>query len=312
MSGKSERQLRDFFDSVSDTGEGFHANCPRCDDSEKKFYFNEAKQVGCCFHADCPWFKDRGGATEFRLRAFFGEGFRIKAPEILIQSKEADVRLPKEFDLLDDDLAGDAHTKRMVLAYLAGRGLPKKLLARAQVGYCETGKFWGYIIFPVFDNGEVVYWQGRRFKNRDPKFWNPASSKKTEIVFNLHTGMRPKRIVLVESVINALTLETERKPTVSAIFALLGQNLSDIQMHKILVWERHVEEIVIALDSDAWKSAVEIADKLYGSVPSVKLAKIPEGEDVNSVGRMAAWEAIFEAIPYHRENRIDILHGGKS
>jgi len=293
--------IEDFFDAVKPTGEGWKANCPKCDDRDMKFSWNTEKGVGCCHHSGCSWYEHAGGVTEYRLRAFFGDQPVLRSyPAKVIQSEEADVNLPEGFEILEED--------HIVTAYLRSRGLMWKSIKQAKVGYCEKGKMWGYIIFPVFDNGEVVYWQGRRFKDRDRKFWNPESSRKSELIYDVPSESRPKSIVLVESVINALTL-TNGHLTNTKVIATLGKKLSQTQISKILAYERYALDLVIALDPDAWREATDLAKTLCSALP-VKLAEFPAGEDVNSVGREEAWKRIYRAEAYRRERHLEILQKG--
>jgi Toprim domain-containing protein len=300
-----QNDIRDYFEQTWDTGEGFRALCPRCDDTVGKFYFNIDKAVGCCFHADCLWSSTRGGVGLFRLRAFMRrEGVRFAKPSIQIERpKDNAIVLPKEYKLLDEL---EAPLRKSIYAYLKeDRGLMRQTLQLMKVGYCEKGKFWGYIIFPVFDlEGTVVYWQGRRFKSRTPKFWNPASSSKKEICYQIGGTRETHKIVIVESIINALTLVGADIPTRWAVIALLGKTMSEQQKERILGYEKSLHEIVIALDPDTRKKNehIDIAQKLSGYGFVVRLAKFPEGEDVNSVGRLKAWELIHTAELYQSDN----------
>lgn len=293
-----------YFGKVWETREGWKANCPRCGDTEKKFYWNTEKNVGCCFHSDCSWFYLKAGVTSGRLVAFFtSQGVNYDAPEVIQDSEEADVSLPKEFRLIKDL---KSELRNTLYSYLSHRHIPKGLVKKAKIGYCETGKRWGYMILPVFDNGEVVYWQGRRFKNREPKFYNPKSSRKSELVYSISSSKRPDKVVVVESIMNALTLESVGA-TKSVIVAILGKSLSDAQRDKILYMEKWVKELVIALDGDARRDTVELADKFKGIIPAVKIANIPDGEDINSLGREKAWELIWKAEVYDSSRRMEFM-----
>jgi hypothetical protein len=251
-------------------------------------------------------FRERGGVTLRRLLAFFSAtGVEQQTPEVIQVAERADVSLPKEFKLirdLDDNLREDLY------AYLDSRGISKRIVRRARIGYCAKGKFWGYIVFPVFDNGEVVYWQARRYKNRTPKFWNPESSLKTDLVYRIGKSTKPRRIILVESILNALTLEPIHYSTrTDLVLALLGKTLSPIQMDKILCFERWVKEIVICLDPDAIRYAVGIAEQFVGRVPCTRVPIFPEKEDINSLGREKSWRIIWDAEVYKDVNRMKFL-----
>jgi hypothetical protein len=239
-----------------------------------------------------------------RLSTFVGGKLPTSYVTTVIESEETEVKLPEEFELLKDL---ENPIRESVCSYLASRGLNKKLLDMMQVGYCRSGRSWGYIIFPVFNaEGEVVWWQGRRYKKREPKFYNPKASYKSELVYCVGVARRPKKIILVESIINALTIGSFEHSK-RLVFAIFGKSLSDAQLHRILVYEKCLEGVVVALDRDAWPESVKIADRLAGILPIVKIAKFPPDVDINDVGRQAAWDIIEQAQPYFKDSRMQIL-----
>jgi len=295
--------VQSYFSVVKETNEGWRADCPRCEDREMKLYWNTEKQVGCCHHASCPWYKDHGGVTVGRLRAFLGKGiFEYSIPEVIKAAPEADLKLPKEFETLEEMKPGDSEP---IYDYLESRGLQRKLLNMAKVGYCKKGKFWGYIIFPVFDEeGNVIYWQARRFKNREKKWHNPTSSLKSEIIYRIHSPRRPKSVVIVESIINLLTLETKHMGShTPMLVSILGSSLSDSQRDKILMYERHVTDLIIALDGDAMRAAVPIAEKFLGIFPCIRIARFPDDKDINALGREESWDRIRKAEVFKKSER---------
>jgi DNA primase len=291
-----------FFPRIKETHEGFQAQCPMCERGDFTLSWSVEKNVGACHHASCPWYTGRGGVTLKRLLGFFHwKGTEEYVPEIIQVSAEADVKLPEEFRLISDL---DFNLKDTLLSYLAFRGFDRKTVYRAKIGYCEDGKFWGYLIAPVFDNGEVVYWQGRRFKNRTPKFYNPQSSRKSELLYCFRQIRKPKRIVLVESIFNTLTLVGESHSNL--ILGLLGKSLSVEQLDKILIY-RNVTEIAVALDPDAIRDAIAIASQLVSLVEKVTIPIFPFKEDINSLGKQRSWEIISKAEQFKEKNRMKFL-----
>jgi len=294
-----------FFSQVFETREGFKADCPACGDHEKKFAWNTEKGVGCCFHSSCRWYVGHGGVTEYRIRAWFNtRGFEHVIPETIRQDEDAEVELPEEFNFVSELPKQD---RENIYAYLERRDIPKRIVDTAKIGYCTSGKYWGYIIFPIFnDEGDVVYWQGRRFKDRELKFWNPKYSKKSDLVYCIGGTRKPNVIVLVESAINVLTLEILGHGR-TLIMGILGKSLSDVQRDHVLRYEKWVQELVIALDGDARRDTVEIADRFKGIIPHIKIANIPNGEDINSLGRERAWQLVRHAEGYNQKRRIEFM-----
>lgn len=301
-------KIQNYFSLIKTTNEGWKANCPRCEDTTFCFHWSTEKNVGCCHHASCAWYQGSGGVTERRLRAFFSEeDTPYEIPEIIEAAEHADVKLPEEFQLLDN-LKNDIRVD--LFDYFHSRRIEKWLLRKARVGYCRTGKFWGYIIMPVFnDEGEVAWWQGRRYKNRTPKFYNPASSQKTDLLYRLSSPKKPHRIVLVESIINSWTLAKESESKRNVVGALLGKTMSEAQMDIILSKEKWVEEAVVALDPDALREAVALAEKLCPVIPKVKIMRVPEGEDINTLGFHTSWKLINDAPIFDPKHRTEFLVG---
>jgi len=304
-----EQVPRGYFEQIWETGEGFRARCPKCGEEAGKFYWNEEKQVGCCHHLDCDWHTSRGGVTLRELRRFLGHQTKFEPQVISYSVEEGVVKLPKEFKRLSDRKLGSIRYD--IYDYLESRGLEKKLLDKMQVGYCASGCHWGYIVFPVFgSDGEIVYWQGRRYKDREPKFYNPQSSSKKKLLYWIGAGQKPRRVVLVESIINALTLESWHHPGTHVV-ALMGKNLSQFQLDRLSACRPVLKEVVVALDSDAWRDAVEMARAVAVSIEwlAVRLACVSRG-DLNTLGSARAWRIVENARIYKMMEHLKLLAHG--
>lgn len=302
-----ESDILRYFPKIRRTHEGFNACCPRCGDRAFRLSWNLEKNIGCCFHAECQWHTSKGGVTRKRLLAFFGETpglIPTAATEILEQAEDLEVSLPKEFQPIKK-LNG--YLQESLFDYFESRGIPKRLVLLAKVGYCTEGRLWGYLIFPVMDEqGQVAWWQGRRFKNRTPKFFNPPSQRKGELLYRVDYPKRPHRMILVESIFNVLTLSSGDSHRV-LVLGLLGKTMTGEQREKITFYERCAKELIVALDPDAKREAVDIASQFSGIFPSIRIAQFPEGEDVNSVGRERAWGIIDHAPAYNDRHRMEFL-----
>lgn len=301
--------IQDYFQVIKETSEGWRTNCPRCQDTEMKLYWNTEKRVGCCFHNTCPWFKDSGGVTEFRLRAFLGkEGVEIVIPEVVKAAPEAAIELPEGFETLREM---SKYHSGPIYDYLESRGLRRKIVDRAKVGYVRKGKMWGYIIFPVLNlDGELIYWQGRRFKDRKPKFFNPPSSLRSEITYQIRSSRKPETVILVESIINALTLESAWEGNDVVILATMGKGWSKLQMDRVLAYERFLKELWIAYDPDALRDALDVADYFGTRIEKIRIPIFPEEEDINSLGFSKSYKIMKNAEVYTGKNRMKFLTAG--
>ena len=139
-------------------------------------------------------------------------------------------------------------------SYLRGRGFSAFNLSYRGIGYCDSGEYFGYIILPYYQQGQLIYYQTRNFLGNGPKFKNPRVEDfgigKTQLMFNADALALFTKIYLVESVTNSLTIGEKA-------VGILGKKISDYQFSAIL--RSPIEEIVIGLDDDALKEAIELA-----------------------------------------------------
>lgn len=203
------------------------------------------------------------------------------------------VTLPESFRLLDD---GNDELAKSARNYLKGRGFKISKLVLQGVGFCDDGEYFGYIIFPYYRNGELVYFQGRQFLPFGPKMKNPKEDDfgigKSNILFNGDALFIYNRIHVVESITNGLTIG----PTA---VGLSGKDCSDKQFSYLLA--SPAKEIIIALDPDAYVKALELGMKLvnYKKVKVVRLPTKWQGKDVdvNVLGKKA-YKAFVKSTPW--------------
>ena len=202
----------------------------------------------------------------------------IEKYEHIIKPREfKELTLPPEFKLLI--LGKGSMIGELAIKYMEGRGFGAMYLSRKGIGYCSEGKYAGYIILPVYMSGRLIYFTGRRFINLGPKFNNPEVEEsgigKSQMMYNSESLLLYKKVRIVESYINALTLGD----TASAAF---GKKISNYQISMML--RSPVEELVIILDPDAYLDSLAQAKKLVMH-KKVKVIKLPDGKDVNDMGK---------------------------
>lgn len=186
------------------------------------------------------------------------------------------VVLPEEYKLIT---SGDSYTAKAARHYLTKRGFDVNKLAIRGIGYCDSGYYGGYIIFPYYIKGELVYYQGRIFMGDGPKMKNPVDTEfgvgKSQIVYNLDAFYIYTRAFLVESITNALTLG-------DAAGGINGKSISEKQLSSII--NSPCEKVVIILDPDAIENAVMLGLRMV-NYKKTKVVQLPEGVDVNDIGR---------------------------
>ena len=164
------------------------------------------------------------------------------------EKKVTHVSLPSEFKLI---LNGNKNNPefRNALMYLKNRGITRHDIVRYGIGYCETGPYEKMIIIPSYDhNGNLNFFTGRSYyKDATFKHKNPKVSKDI-IGFDLFINWN-QPITIVEGAFDAIAVKRNAIP-------LFGKIILDSLKKKII--EKKVQDIYIALDSDARNKALDI------------------------------------------------------
>lgn len=203
--------------------------------------------------------------------------------------------LPDSFKLI---IQGDSIMGNSARHYMKKRGFNLTKISLQGVGYCTDGEYAGYIIFPFYRKGSLVYFQGRRYMGNGPKMKNPSEELygvgKSSLIYNEDALYIYNKIYALESITNSLTLGDNT-------IGLSGKKASAIQLTKMIMSPCH--KIILVLDSDAMKDAYELALQLV-QYKEIKVIKMPDNKDVNDIGKKATLE-IVKKIPYARY--IDLL-----
>lgn len=203
------------------------------------------------------------------------ENFSRLPKEIITESKL--LALPEGFKLLQ---LGNSIIANLARQYMKSRGFNIMKLTLKGIGYCETGKYSGSIIFPFYHLGKLVYFIARKFIHiTGAKFDNPTIEEvgigKSFLIYNIDVLAFYKTIRLVESITNAETLG-------NTAIATLGKSVSNYQLNCLI--KSPVENIIIYLDPDAKIQAIKLGLKLV-EYKRIKVVFLPEGQDVNSYGK---------------------------
>lgn len=175
-------------------------------------------------------------------------------------------------------------------AYLAGRGI-----APAVVRQFEVRETSDVVRFPVRDErGVVVGWQERSLRGKF--FKNAPGWEKRESLYGLWhwqwAGTR--RLVLCESIIDALTCWTAGWPAV----ATCGASVSERQ--RTLLRRSGARHIIVATDNDRPGERVwERVQTLAGELRVSRWPFLPEEHDVNSQTgerRNICWQQVTEGL----------------
>ncbi|MGO9572565.1 MAG: toprim domain-containing protein [Desulfomonilaceae bacterium] len=159
------------------------------------------------------------------------------------------------------------------------------------------------IIFPITHVGRIVSIYGRAIDSeRIPRHVYPANSiaEQPETVWNLDHCRKERKVMLSESIIDALSLEAQGYDKVIALYGT--QSLSGERLD--LIDSSDIQEITIVFDHDqnltGQKAAMEVGKNLFsrGIGVSIKTLPRPDGVekvDLNSYFKVHTREA-FEQI----------------
>lgn len=270
------------------------SNCPYCG-GEKKFGINLSNNRCNCFKcgehpSPVNLIMHLENTDKFReVLAILGsgdyEGYVFREEKVELREK-ADVILPDGFRNL---AMGSSLLAKSARNYLKKRGFDIKQLASKGWGYCNTGKYLGYIIIPFTEHGQLTYFNARLYMGAGPKYNNPPVTEtglgKSFIIYNVDALEIYRTVYICEGAINAETIGQNG-------IATGGKAVSRFQVNKFI--KSPVERFVILIDPDAKGKALELAFQLV-PFKKVKVVFLPDGEDVNSLGKSKTLEYVRKA-----------------
>ena len=224
---------------------------------------------------------------QFSGYVFKEEAFELKGRKELY--------LPEGFKLLNQ---GTSMLAKSARAYVKRRGFDIDTVSKMGWGYGTKGKYFGYLIIPFHEKGQLTYFNARRFIGNGPRYNNPDTSEsglgKSFIIYNKDALEMYKTVFICEGAINAQTMG-ERG------IASGGKAISRYQINEII--KSPVERIIILFDPDAKQNAIDLALKLV-QYKKVKVVFLPEGKDVNDLGRKETLRRVYQV---HYQNYQELL-----
>ena len=224
---------------------------------------------------------------QFSGYVFKEEAFELKGRKELY--------LPEGFKLLNQ---GTSMLAKSARAYVKRRGFDIDTVSKMGWGYGTKGKYFGYLIIPLHEKGQLTYFNARRFIGNGPRYNNPDTSEsglgKSFIIYNKDALEMYKTVFICEGAINAQTMG-ERG------IASGGKAISRYQINEII--KSPVERIIILFDPDAKQNAIDLALKLV-QYKKVKVVFLPEGKDVNDLGRKETLRRVYQV---HYQNYQELL-----
>lgn len=280
-------------------------SCPFCS-REGKFGINLSMNRTNCFRCgehpsaiqlaiQLENFNTYAELVEFLNKGEYS-GYVFKEEAIELKSRK-EVYLPEGFKSI---LLGNSTVAKAARRYVKKRGFDLNEVAMKGWGYGTQGKYFGYLIIPFHEEGKLVYFNARLFIGNGPKYNNPETSDtglgKSFIIYNKDALYMYRMVYICEGTINAETMG-ERG------IASGGKAVSRYQINEII--KSPVERIIILLDPDAKDRAIDLALKLV-NYKKVKVVYLPEGKDVNDIGRNKTLRLIY-STPYQSYQQLLML-----
>lgn len=173
------------------------------------------------------------------------------------------IPLPMEFKRLL--LPAEGRIASIMYRYLKWRGVTDEQIDDYGVGYCVTGDFAGYLVFPYYQGGLPVYFTTRAVLTATgKKSLNPEADRRWYL-YNYDRAIRQKHIMLVEGPLDAIRVGR-------AAIAVGGKVLLDEQID--LLDRDHIEEITVVFDSDAHRETEMACVKLVNRLPGKRITYI--------------------------------------
>ena len=191
--------------------------------------------------------------------------------------------LPDEF-ISFKDVRDNPHYKNAYRYITKDRGVSVQDIIKYNIGYCETGKYAGYVIIPSYDaDMNVNYFVARSFYKNAMKHKNPPFKK--DMVFNEMFISWKKPIILCEGAFDMMAIKRNAIP-------ILGKYIQPTLKLKML---RHsVKDVYIALDKDAIKDSLNIIEQFLKNDINVYFVKLTQ-KDPSELGFKNVWKLIKQS-----------------
>lgn len=255
---------------------------------------------------------DRSAALQWILTGYHGgdapteltQYAQITAPVRMELSRLPPIGYPPGFEAID--FRAPAHAPAR--AYLFGvRGLQPQDVIDYRLGYVREGKLKGYVVFPVWQDGGLVYWQARatwdppQVSDDQRKAWikatgyrktlnPPGVSKARGVIFNHDRASVEPHVVICEGPIDAMKVGPHA-------VALLGKEPNPTQVERLLRMGAQRYTVYLDPGEEERRSAMKLAAQLDDFAPTY-LATPPLGSDPGDLSREGNATQIAQATPY--------------
>ena len=182
------------------------------------------------------------------------------------------IELPSEFRSIHKENSNSILV-RQAKNYLYKRGLTEIDFYRYDLGFCTKGRYKDRIVIPSYDSqNRLNFFVTRAYTKSGLSYLLPDFDKDVVFFENLINWDLP--IILCEGVFDAMSIRRNAIP-------LLGKFMQTSLFVKLIT--ASTSKIYIALDSDARKDAIKVADLLYHYNKEVYFVNMPK-KDPSEMG----------------------------
>lgn len=217
------------------------------------------------------------------------------------------MKLPSEFILFSEmDITNKEHLE----AYnymVVERKINKEILFKYRIGFCIDGDYIKRIIVPSYNEfGDINYFVARTY---DPKVLNKYKYKnpevnKNKIIFNEGFVNWDSLVFIVEGAFDMLSLPNSLPMLGKTIYNKLFLKLKEMKPN-----------VVILLDPDAYKNAIELFYKLKSIYvdceEKVYIVVLPTEEDLDELRKNKGQEEVIKSLYSARKLTVDDYFNNK-
>jgi len=183
------------------------------------------------------------------------------------------VELPKEFKPFTNLHKSDIIGRHALTYLLKERRVTFGDIIKHNLGFCEEGRYRNKIIIPSYNKeGKIDYFVARSFDGSSHKIDAPKSDKNIIGFESLINWDLP--ITISEGPFDAISIKRNAIP-------LFGKNMSQKLRNKLIL--NKVKSIYLALDEDALKNTLKIAEELISLGKKIYIIRL-KGKDPSQVG----------------------------
>jgi len=309
--------LQNIFDDIVgiNTSEQLRINCPRCaelnggyPDGKFNLEINTAKRIFHCWCCENPSFSGSlgrlirmyGTDNDYQIYKSYADIYGYDYSSYEDEKEYAPVKLPVEMIPFSQMETNNLEHFEAYSYLVTERMITRDIILKYRLGFCTTGRYAKRIIIPSYDmNGEINYFVARAYdKTLKNKYLNPYTDK-NKIIFNEGLINWDFTVFLVEGVFEMLSFPVN-------IIPMLGKTISTTLFLKLKEFK---PEVVVLLDPDAYKNAVELYYALHAIYVDcedrVKIVKLPTEEDLDELRRNKGIDEVIKSLYGARGLTVD-------